>query len=197
MQRRHQKVIEESPSPGADAGACASAWARPRSPRRGRPATATPARSSSCSRARATQARFYFLEMNTRLQVEHPVTELVTGVDLVRAQLAVAAGAPLPWTQAVAAAARARHRVPRSMRRIRRTDSCRRPARCCSIASPPGPASASTAASSRATTYRCQLRSDARQADRRRRKHGRGDRSAPSPRCARFRSSAFAPTFRS
>ena len=93
-QRRHQKLIEEAPAAGIDPES-SRRWARPPSRLPWAADTRTPAPSSSCTRDGA----FYYLEMNTRLQVEHPVTEAVTGVDLVEQQLRVAAGEPLAMTQ--------------------------------------------------------------------------------------------------
>jgi acetyl-CoA carboxylase biotin carboxylase subunit len=98
IQRRHQKVIEESPSVALT----------PHLRKRLTESAVTAARSARYRNAGTIEflldtqggteeAQFYFLEMNTRLQVEHPVTELVTGVDLVRAQLRVASGEPIPW----------------------------------------------------------------------------------------------------
>jgi acetyl-CoA carboxylase biotin carboxylase subunit len=95
IQRRHQKLLEESPSMALDADL------------RARMAAAALQAASAVSYVNAgtveflldSRGEFYFIEMNTRIQVEHPVTEMVTGIDLIKEQIRVAAGEPISFTQ--------------------------------------------------------------------------------------------------
>ncbi len=96
IQRRNQKVLEESPSPLLDEKTRASTWASRRSRWR-RPSVTISA--GTVEFVAGQDKSFFFLEMNTRLQVEHPVTELVTGIDLVEQMIRVAAGEPLAFKQ--------------------------------------------------------------------------------------------------
>jgi acetyl-CoA carboxylase biotin carboxylase subunit len=95
LQRRHQKLVEESPAPNLPHGVrqaiCAAAVRLVRE--------AGYSSAGTCEFLVDADHRFYFIEVNARIQVEHPVTELVTGIDLVREQIRIAAGEPLSFTQ--------------------------------------------------------------------------------------------------
>ena len=94
LQRRHQKVLEEAPSPALNAEQ------RARIGKIAADAMRTMGyKSVGTIEFLFQDGEFYFIEMNTRLQIEHPVTEMITGIDLVREQIRVASGAPLSFTQ--------------------------------------------------------------------------------------------------
>ena len=148
LQRRHQKIWEEGPSPVLTAAARAKIGA-------------------TCAKAMQDMkylgvgtieflyedGEFYFIEMNTRIQVEHPVTEMITDIDLVLEQIRIAAGGELPCTQQEDHDHRARHRMPGQRGKSRRPFAPR-PARSRSIIRPAASACGSIPPSIRVMSFR-------------------------------------------
>jgi len=134
IQRRHQKVVEETPSPALTPalreGLCAAGLVAARA--------AGYRNAGTVEFLLDSAGGFYFLEMNTRLQVEHAVTEMVTGLDLVRLQIEIAAGRPLPFAQE-GVAARGHSLECRLYAEDPRRDDLPSPGRILHLAPPEGP----------------------------------------------------------
>ena len=144
IQRRHQKLIEEAPAPHVD---------EEMRERIGRIATDAAAavgyRSAGTVEGLQVGDEYFFLEMNTRVQVEHCVTEMVTGIDIVREQILVAAGEPSSRSRRTTSSCAGTRSSAGSTPRRRTRTSPPHPARSPPTASPPDPACGWTRASGR------------------------------------------------